>query len=223
MDKQTWGSKLKELRSIIRKELFIDEAKTLALQLHEMVYTSEMSGTNQRTFEDELWEDLSEETARKAVNTKGRTVVYGIWHATRIEDITMNLLVAADDQIFEKENWAARINASVKHTGNSLDKKEILRFSERIDINELRVYRMAVARQSENIIRRLKPEDMKRDVHQANLQRILNEQAVDDVPSANWLIDFWDKKDVAGIILMPCLRHRLVHLNESMEAKRRKK
>lgn len=123
MDKQTWGSKLKELRSIIRKELFIDEAKTLALQLHEMVYTSEMSGTNQRTFEDELWEDLSEETARKAVNTKGRTVVYGIWHATRIEDITMNLLVAADDQIFEKENWAARINASVKHTGNSLDKK----------------------------------------------------------------------------------------------------
>lgn len=102
MDKQTWGSKLKELRSIIRKELFIDEAKTLALQLHEIVYTSEMSGTNQRTFEDELWEDLSEETARKAVNAKGRTVVYGIWHATRIEDITMNLLVAADDQIFEK-------------------------------------------------------------------------------------------------------------------------
>ena len=93
------------MRSIIRKELFIDEAKTLALQLHEMVYTSETSGTNQRTFEDELWEDLSEETARKAVNTKGRTVVYGIWHATRIEDITMNLLVAADDQIFEKENW----------------------------------------------------------------------------------------------------------------------
>ena len=64
---------------------------------------------------------------------------------------------------------------------------------------------------------------MKRDVHQANLQRILNEQAVDDVPSANWLIDFWGKKDVAGIILMPCLRHQLVHLNESMEAKRRKK
>lgn len=222
MDKQTWGSQLKELRSIIRKEQFINEAKTLALHLHSMVYPSKMSGTNQRTFEDELWENLNEETARKAVNPKGRTVVYGIWHATRIEDITMNLLVTGEDQIFEKENWAARINAPVRHTGNSLDKEEIARFSELINIDELQAYRMAVARNSENIIRNLKPGEMKRGVYQANLQRILDEHAVDDVPSANWLIDFWGKKDVAGIILMPCLRHQLVHLNESMEAKKHK-
>ncbi|MCI1683895.1 MAG: DinB family protein [Bacteroides sp.] len=223
MDKQAWGSQLKELRSIIRKEQFINEARALALNLHSMVYSSKISDTNQRTFEDELWENLNEETARKAVNTKGRTVVYGIWHATRIEDITMNLLVTGEGQIFEKGDWAAKTNAPVRHTGNSLDKEEIARFSELINIGELQAYRMAVARNSENIIRNLKPEEMKRGVYQANLQRILDEHAVDDVPSANWLIDFWGKKDVAGIILMPCLRHQLVHLNESMEAKKHKR
>ncbi len=220
MDKRTWGNNLKELRSIIGKEHFIDEAKTLALDLHAMVYTSDMSGTNQRTFEDELWDNLDEDAARKGVNVKGRTVLYGIWHATRIEDITMNLLVSGTDQIFEKGDWAEKINAPIRHTGNSLDKEEIARFSALVDIKELQAYRMAVGRNTESLIHDLKPGEMKRAIYKANLQRILDEDAVDDVPSANWLIDFWSRKDVAGIILMPCLRHQLVHLNESMEAKK---
>jgi len=62
--------------------------------------------------------------------------------------------------------------------------------------------------------------DSARAIYKTHLRRILEEHAVDDVPSANWLIDFWSRKDVAGIILMPCLRHQLVHLNESMEAKK---
>lgn len=39
-----------------------------------MVYVSEMSGIDSTTFEDKLWNDLNEETARKAVNKKGRTI-----------------------------------------------------------------------------------------------------------------------------------------------------
>jgi len=84
-------------------------------------------------------------------------------------------------------DWAAKTNAPVRHTENSLDKEEIARFSELINIGELQAYRMAVARNSENIIRNLKPEEMKRGVYQANLQRILDEHAIDDGPSANKL------------------------------------
>ncbi len=221
MDKREWSVKLQQLRSIIKKDKCLEEAKSLILELHHMVYVSEMSGINQITFEDQLWNRTDEETIRKSVNKKGRTTLYGIWHSTRIEDITMNLLVDGSDQLFEKDNWFSKINSPIRHTGNSLDTDEIRQMSSHIRIDELKAYRLAVGRNTEDIIRRLKNGDMKRKVYKENLHRILDEKAVDDVDSANWLIDFWGKKDVAGIILMPCLRHQLVHLNESMEALKR--
>ena len=223
MDKSTWGVNLQNLRSIIKKDNHLDESKDLILDLHAMVYSSEMSEIKQTTFEDKLWKNLEETTARTTVNKKGRTILYGLWHSTRIEDITMNLLVMGKEQLFEKDNWFHRINSPIRHTGNSLDNNQILELSSLINIEELKAYRIAVGRNSQNIIRGLSLGDLKRKVYKENLQRILDEKAVDNTETANWLIDFWSKKDVAGIILMPCLRHQLVHINEGMDAKSRSK
>lgn len=220
MDIKEWNHNLQNLRNLILKSDSFEEAKTLSLSLHEMVYASEMSNSRQKTFEDILLEGLTEDMLRNATNKKGRTILYGLWHSTRIEDITMNLLVDGKDQIFEKGNWYDRLNVSIRHTGNSLNSDEVIRLSRNINIGELRKYRLAVGYNSQNIIRNLKLGDFKRKVYQSNLQRIIDEKAVDDVASANWLIDFWGRKNVAGIILMPCLRHQLVHINESQEAKK---
>jgi hypothetical protein len=64
---------------------------------------------------------------------------------------------------------------------------------------------------------------MKRKFEKQTLQRIINEGAVVDVEASNWLIDFWGKKNVSGIILMPVTRHHVVHINESLSAKKRSK
>ncbi len=221
MNKHQWSDKLQQLRPIIKKDEYLEESKKLILELHSMVYTSAMSGTNQTTFEDQLWNGVDEDIIRTSVNKKGRTILYGIWHSARIEDITMNLLVAGTDQLFEKDNWLSKINSPIRHTGNSLNADKIRQMSLQLNIDQLKAYRIAVGRNSEAIIRALNAWEMKRKIHKENLQRILDEQAVDNVDSANWLIDFWSRKDVAGIILMPCLRHQLVHLNESMQASKR--
>jgi hypothetical protein len=124
----------------------------------------------------------------------------------------MNLLVADKDQLFETDNWFSRIGSPIRHTGNSLTSNEISKMSSAINIDELKAYRIAVGRNSEEIIQNIGLGALKQKVHKENLQRILDEGAVDDVESANWLIDFWGKKNIAGIILMPCLRHQLVHI-----------
>lgn len=62
---------------------------------------------------------------------------------------------------------------------------------------------------------------MKRTFEKYQLQRIINEGAVLDVEASNWLIDFWGKKNVSGILLMPGTRHHMVHLNESFRAKKK--
>lgn len=60
---------------------------------------------------------------------------------------------------------------------------------------------------------------MKNRFKKESLNRIIEEGGVLYHPDSIWLIDFWSKKDVAGIILMPITRHQLVHLNDCIKIK----
>lgn len=223
MDLKPWSNDIKRLREIILKPDKYDESIRLILDLHAIVHSSKMSGIDKKTFEDELWEGLDDEVFRTSTNEKGRTVAYGIWHSTRIEDITMNLLVAGDEQIFNTGNWKEKINASIVDTGNSLNETEILEFSKDINMDELKNYRIEVGRKTRDIINTLTTAGMKRKFDKSKLQRILDDGAVLDVEASNWLIDFWGRKNVSGIILMPVTRHHMVHINESLSAKKKAK
>lgn len=223
MDLKSWNDDIKELRKIILKPDKIQESKSLALSLHSMVHLSIMSGVDKKTFEDELWEGLDENTFRTSQNQKGRTIAYGIWHCTRIEDITMNLLVASDKQIFNRENWQEKINSNITDTGNAMSEDDIMEFSKNINMEELKNYRIEVGRRTRDIVENLSTQDMKRNLDKHRLQRILDERAVLDVKASNWLIDFWGRKNVAGIILMPMTRHQVIHINESLSAKKKSK
>lgn len=223
MDLRPWNNEMKQLRNIILKPDKIEESKTLVLSLHSMVHSSVMSGIGRITFEDELWEGLEEETFRTAVKDEGRTIAYNIWHITRIEDITMNLLVAGDEQIFNKGYWQKRINSRIRDTGNAMSENEIMEFSKDINIQELRNYRIETGRRTRDITKSLSIGDMKRKFDKHRLQRILDEGAVLDVKASNWLIDFWGRKNVSGILLMPATRHHVVHINESLSAKKKNK
>lgn len=223
MDLKPWNDDIKELRKIILKPDKIQESKSLALSLHSMVHLSIMSGVDKKTFEDELWEGLDENTFRTSQNQKGRTIAYGIWHCTRIEDITMNLLVAGDKQIFNRKNWQEKINSNITDTGNAMSEDDIMEFSKNINMQELKNYRIEVGRRTRDIVKNLSTQDMKRNFDKHRLQRILDERAVLDVKASNWLIDFWGRKNVAGIILMPITRHQVIHINESLSAKKKSK
>lgn len=223
MDLKSWNDDIKELRKIILKPDKIQESKSLALSLHSMVHLSIMSGVDKKTFEDELWEGLDENTFRTSQNQKGRTIAYGIWHCTRIEDITMNLLVAGDKQIFNRENWQEKINSNITDTGNAMSEDDIIEFSKNINMEELKNYRIEVGRRTRDIVENLSTQDMKRNFDKHRLQHILDERAVLDVKASNWLIDFWGRKNVAGIILMPMTRHQVIHINESLSAKKKSK
>lgn len=223
MDLKSWNDDIKELRKIILKPDKIQESKSLALSLHSMVHLSIMSGVDKKTFEDELWEGLDENTFRTSQNQKGRTIAYGIWHCTRIEDITMNLLVAGDKQIFNREKWQEKINSNITDTGNAMSEDDIMEFSKNINMEELKNYRIEVGRRTRDIVENLSTQDMKRNFDKHRLQRILDERAVLDVKASNWLIDFWGRKNVAGIILMPMTRHQVIHINESLSARKKSK
>ena len=218
MEIKRFNEVIKHLRSIIKIESKLKESISQALYLHSLVHVSEMSGVKEKTYEDDLWDGLSDEVAKTAVNKKSRTVVYGIWHSTRIEDITANLLIDNSKQVID-DSWIKRINSSISDTGNQLSSEEILSFSKAINVHELRNYRLEVGRKTQRTIKKLKFFDLSRKFSKEDLEKIFHENAVAKHPDAEWLIDFWGRKDVAGIILMPLSRHHLIHINESNQAK----
>ncbi|MBC2578773.1 DinB family protein [Clostridium sp. DJ247] len=220
--KGLWNSQQKLLKSIMMKLDKFDETIKLCLDQHSMVHISEMSQTNVVTFEDELWEGLDEITFRTMPTAKDEaTIAWCLWHSTRIEDITMNILVADDTQVINSDNWLEKMNVKIYDTGNAMTNEEIIDFSLSIDIQELRNYRKVVGRKTREIIKKFEPSDLKRKMEANRLQRVLDEGGVLNVEGANWLIDFWGRKNVAGILLMPVTRHHIVHINESIQLKQK--
>lgn len=219
--KALWNEQQTYLREILLKPDKLEEAKKLCVEQHAQVHCSEMSHSTAVTFEDELWEDLDETLFRTAVGVKGRTIAYGMWHSSRIEDITMNILVAEKTQVIDENNWMDKINSNIYDTGNELDAEEIAAFSANVHMRELRDYRIAVGRRSREIICDLQQSDLKRKFAKDRLDHIFEIGAVSREQAACWLVDFWGKKNVAGILLMPATRHHMVHINESMTAKRK--
>lgn len=214
-----WNERLQILKKNIKNEDLFEKNINEILNLHDLVYLKEMSQVD-FSFEEAIWDSLTERQAKLGVNEKGRTVVYSLWHTTRIEDITMNCLVGRGSEVLDEGIYMGKIGSSIMHTGNSLTTSEILEFSKGIDILELKKYRMAVGKKSQEIIRGLKFSDLKRKTNKLDLEVLLKKGSVENHPDSIWLLEFWKNKDVAGIIFMPCLRHHMVHINEALKAKR---
>lgn len=213
-----WNLKQKSLKEIIRKPERFNEAKELLLEMHKSVHFSEKGNTQNPTLMDDLWEGLQDNEFAVMPTEKDETIAWGVWHITRIEDLTINILVDESEQILN-DKWLLRLNTKRTDTGNAMNDDEIMDFSKGIDIDALKAYRIAVGQKTQEVLSSLKVEDMKRKVKHQQLAKILNEHGVLDHPDSLWLLDFWGKKDVSGIILMPITRHQIVHINAGFNIK----
>jgi hypothetical protein len=208
-----------ELRQVMACSGRHDEAIQLFLSQHAMLHSAKMAQTEPWSFEDEVLDDMAEEQMRHIPRNCEHSVAWIIWHIARCEDITMNLLVAGSPQVLNQDGWLERIETPIRHTGNEMDEAGMARFGNSIDIEALRAYRVAVGRRTQEIVKQLGPDALKQKVDPARLQRVWDERAV--VEAASGIVDYWGKRNAAGLLLMPATRHHIVHLNEALQIKRR--
>jgi len=207
-----------KLRKLIKPLKTFDSAIELALEIHAITHTSEVSSSNTPTFCDELLHGLKNEDFGVMPTEKDDTIAWHLWHIARIEDLVGNLLIMEQAQIFN-DTWMARLNVAIKDTGNAMDDTQIMDFSKRIDKQELINYRNAVGCQTRKILKSLTPKDLKRKPSPEYLARIVSEGGLLESKDSIWLKDFWGKHTVAGLILLPITRHHMMHLPESMVIK----
>jgi hypothetical protein len=217
-NRKLWNENQKALRQALLHSDDHKGAIELFLGQHAMLHAAAMSGLGLWSFADEIWHDLSEETARRIPPNCEHSIAWIIWHLARIEDVTMNLLVAGSAQLLHQDDWLARMGVAIQHTGNEMDEQGVADLSAAVDLEALRAYRLAVGRRTCEIVRQLRPEELKRKVDPARLQRVTDEGAV--VEATQPIIDYWGRRRIAGLLLMPPTRHNFLHLNEARRVKR---
>lgn len=202
----------KELSRLIRKENEIERAKGLFLDIHTKLNLSEISNSKENEV-DKLFKDLNKNEYSIMPTKKDETIAWVLWHIARIEDLTMGILVDGGGQVFDSR-WKRQLNVHISDTGNALSDDEIMELSAGLDMKELIAYRNAVGQRTQDIVKSLSADDMKRRVSAQGLEAVKQSSGVTDQEESLWLLDFWEKKDVAGLLLMPPTRHVILHLND---------
>ncbi|MCX8131590.1 MAG: DinB family protein [Clostridia bacterium] len=206
-----WNEQFKILQDTWSKSNDFEKCIDIFLAIHGMVHSSQVSPTT-FSFEDELWNKMNESAFRKLF-IEEQSIAWKLWHSARIEDITMNILIANESQVMTNGDWTEKLSINFYDTGNAMNENEIEQLSNSIEMEALRGYRNSVGLRTIEIVKSLKPEELKNRVEPSRLKRLLDEGAVHN--EAAWLLDYWGKKTYSGLLLMPASRHLFVHLNES--------
>ncbi len=143
-----------------------------------------------------------------------KTIAYSLYHIFRIEDIVVNTLIRGGEQVFFKDHYDKRLNASIITTGNELVKQEIADFSAKLNLEELYCYINAVNNETTQMLKSIHFPDLKRKITARDKERLETLGVVSS--DAAWLIDYWCSKDIRGLMQMPLSRHWIMHVEASM-------
>lgn len=201
------------IRKMLVEKKHFDQIKPLLLQQHAQLHTNTMSEYGDWSYQDEVLADIPNGWMRIISEGEDHSIAWLLWHLSRCEDITMNMLVMKGDQVLLSEGWLERLDIPWRDTGNAMTHEEITDFSSKVNLGELNKYRLSVGRATQEIIKNLNQDELYRKVKPEDIRRLFDDGAV--VEEARGIAEYWSRRNTAGLLLMPATRHNLVHLNEA--------
>ena len=213
-----WSDQNKRMQLLIKKADTFDQGKAVLFNLRNDLMDTLLSFR-----EDLKREDFDAMPYMNADGYHSKNIAYSIWHVFRIEDIVAHTLVKGDEEILFSGNYQSRINSPLITTGNELVKEQISDFTKQLNIDELYSYVADVKKSTEDIIRDLTYSDLKIKVPDERKEKLQSLGVVSNDENAVWLIDYWCKKDVRGLIQMPFSRHWIMHIEACQRIKNKLK
>lgn len=201
----------------------IDKIRELALEVHAMVHPAEISGRGEKTIADYVFDYMQKGNQNQLVpredydvdlhyaGTRIVPMCWQFWHTYRIEDLVSNILMANQNQIFDEE-WQRKIGASITDTGNALEFEEAVAFGKTINVEALQEYMITVGKNTRRILEKVTLEQINSMVPEKRVMRILEEGGVTTDFRSVWLLVFWGRLTIGGMILTPMTDHHMMHL-----------
>jgi len=217
--RKNWSRDQKELRSLLKSGAPLGDFRNLFYAQHTVLHSQSMLGAGQWSYADEVFSGLNEEQFREIPPGAEHSLIWILWHISRIEDITMNILIADKEQIYIQDAWNIRLASPIHYTGNQISQDDLLALSQSINPIDLQKYRDAVGKQTRSIVANLTIMRLSEQVAPSGLERIVKEGAV--LAESEELLVYWGNKKIYQLLLMPPTRHLLVHLNEVLDLRKR--
>ncbi len=221
------NDKFEELKTALEGD-DLAKIKALTLELHAMVHPAEVSGRADKTIADIVLDYMLEGNQNELVpretwdtdlhyaGTKTVPICWQLWHTYRIEDLVGNILMVNGQQIFN-DDWQKRINSSITDTGNALELDEVVEWGKQINAKELKNYMITVGKNTRQILSNISLEQIKSMVPEEWVMRILEEGGVTTDFRSVWLLVFWGRLTIGGMILTPMTSHHMMHLPTSAD------
>ena len=202
-----WSELNKTMQAQLKKKDTFDDGIATLLELRKLLWNTISS------YKKELKrEDFDSIPFINADGYHSKTIAYSLWHIFRIEDIVAHTLIKGDEQVFFAKGYQEKTCSPIITTGNELVKKEIADFSGKLDLDALYSYISDVKKSTEKILKGLSFEETKIKISDDRRKELESLGVVSEDESAIWLIDYWCKKDVRGLIQMPFSRHWIMHI-----------
>jgi hypothetical protein len=217
--RKEWNQQQQVLRQSLANREDLPGAIEIFLSQHGRLHSAGISGAGQYSFEDETLAGLTNEQMRLIPRNREHSIAWVLWHMTRIEDATMNLLVADSPQVMLQEGWLERMEVPERDTGNCMEPADVESLSAAINLQALRAYRHSVGLRTRLIVKQLQPHELKQKVEPARLGKMTAQGVVR--AEAGGLLDYWGGLTLSGLLLMPPTRHAFVHWTEAQEIKKK--
>jgi hypothetical protein len=208
---KTWSDLNKKIQESFKKESTFKDGINTLFDLRNILFETMLHWKDE--FNDEMF------YAMPFLNVDGyhqKTIAYSLWHIFRIEDIVIQSLIKKEDQIFFLKDYEKHINTPIISTGNELIKTEIIEFSKVLNLDALYNYINEVKENTDHFLKHLTFKDLKIKMRPEDKDHLEALNVVNQHERSHWLIDYWCKKDIKGLILMPLSRHWIMHVEASL-------
>ncbi len=188
------------------------DALELFLREHASVHSAQVAEGEQRSLEDGVLRHLTEEHLR--ARPQGlNSIIWLLWHMARVEDVGINVIVAARPQILDEQGWKERLGIAIHDVGTGMTGEDVADLSARIDVSAVRAYRVAVGRNTREAVQALPTAEWPRGPDGAALERIRAQGVLR--PEAEWLLRFWEGKTKSWFLSWMGVGHNYLHLGQA--------
>ena len=141
------------------------------------------------------------------------SIAWIIWHMARCEDVAINRIISAGEQVLDTDNYDRRLRVQRRDIGTSMSFNEVINLSNKIDINSLREYITAVATKTQKVIRELPPELLNQIPNPAYLMKVLFEEGALN-KNSEWVAEHYSNKTKGWFLGHLGLTHGKGHLGQ---------
>lgn len=169
------------------------------------------------SYSDRVFAGLTDEQMRARPGGGANSLVWLLWHAARVEDASVNLVISDGRQVLDDE-WARRMDIPWRTIGTGMAESGVAELTKRADIGAVCAYRAAVARRTRAVVRALRPEAWEEIVGLADTSRAAAAGAY--APDTAWMDGLgyrpWQGHSRAAQLAGSALRHNALHLGEAV-------